>query len=107
MTYKGYSGTVEYSEPDDTLFGQIFGINDLVLYEADSIRDLKISFQEAVDSYLNTCKEFGKEPEKEYKGLFNVRILPRLHQKAALKARMKHVSLNKFVEQAIEKAVAG
>ena len=105
MFYKGYNGTVEYSEADGVLFGQIFGINDLVTYEANSIDNLKIFFTEAVESYLTTCKEVGKNPEKEYKGLFNVRVLPRIHKKAAIKAKQNHISLNRFVERAIEKAV--
>ena len=29
MTYKGYAGTVEYSEEDNILFGRIAGIDDI------------------------------------------------------------------------------
>ena len=48
------------------------------------------------------CREFGKEPEKEYKGQFNVRIPSELHRKAVIYAREKNVSLNEFVTTAIE-----
>ena len=33
MTYKGYTGTVEYSEEDGCLFGRIAGICDTISYE--------------------------------------------------------------------------
>lgn len=105
MEYKGYRAAVDYSEEDNILYGTLLGINDLITFEAESISDLKIAFEEAVDDYLATCKELGKEPEKEYKGQFNVRITPTLHKKAALKASLQKVKLNKFVERAIERAV--
>jgi len=105
MDYKGYHASVNYSETDNVLFGSILGINDLVTFEAESISELKVAFEEAVDDYLATCAQLGKEPEKEFKGLFNVRIAPALHKKAALKASLQKVKLNKFVEKAIERAV--
>ena len=105
MEYKGYHASVEYSEADNVLYGTILGINDLITFEAESISDLKVAFEEAVDDYLATCAELGKEPEKEFKGQFNVRIAPNLHKRAALKASLQKIKLNKFVEHAIEKAV--
>ena len=33
MEYKGYFGTVEYSEPDNILFGKVIGIDSLISYE--------------------------------------------------------------------------
>lgn len=105
MKYLGYHASVAYSEEDNVLYGTILGINDLVTFEAESITDLKTAFQEAVDDYLATCAELGKAPEKEFKGLFNVRISPELHKRAALKANIQKVKLNRFVEKAIERAV--
>lgn len=52
-------------------------------------------------AYLIFCSEVGKEPEKEYKGTFNVRIKPELHKKLAFKALEDGDSLNKAVENAI------
>jgi predicted HicB family RNase H-like nuclease len=42
---------------------------------------------------------------KIYKGSFNVRIDPSLHQKVAIIASHKGISLNQLVQQAIEKEV--
>jgi predicted HicB family RNase H-like nuclease len=33
----------------------VLGINDLVAFDGDSLTDLKKSFQEAVEAYLETC----------------------------------------------------
>ena len=58
-----------------------------------------------VDDYLDLCAQSGTEPEKAYKGNFNVRISPELHKQAVVAAMARNVSLNSFVEASIAKAV--
>ena len=67
MNYKGYLGTVEYTEEDGVLFGKLAGIRDLVSYHADSIQELKKVFEESVDDYLEFCRADGREPNKTSK----------------------------------------
>ena len=55
-------------------------------FQTSNIADVEKEFHCAVDDYLIFCSEVGKEPEKEYKGTFNVRIKPELHKKLAFKA---------------------
>ena len=52
--------------------------------------------------YFVLCHEKGIEPEKAYKGSFNVRMSPELHRQAALCAKSKQISLNSFVEDAVK-----
>ena len=52
MTYKGYLGSVAYSEKDQVFFGKIEGINGLVNFEGESVKELTNAFHEAVDDYL-------------------------------------------------------
>jgi len=106
MTYKGYIGSVRYSEEDEVFHGKIAAINDLIMFEGPSVKDLKKAFHEAVDDYLETCKEMGREPQKPFKGSFNIRIPTDLHRKAAKKATMMGISLNQFVQRALEEKVA-
>ncbi|MCL1878288.1 MAG: type II toxin-antitoxin system HicB family antitoxin [Defluviitaleaceae bacterium] len=105
LKHKDFFGSVEYSADDDCFFGKIIGTTDLVTFEGDSVNGLKIAFQEAVEDYLVLCKEVGKEPQKTYKGSFNVRIPPELHKNAAILASRKGISLNAFVERAIYEEV--
>ncbi|MBR5578809.1 MAG: type II toxin-antitoxin system HicB family antitoxin, partial [Lachnospiraceae bacterium] len=65
------------------------------------ITAIEKEFHAAVDDYLEFCTEVGKEPDKEYKGTFNVRIEPELHKKLATKAFQENESLNTTVEKAI------
>src|SRR5690606_18797002 len=105
LAYKDYYGTVSYSAEDELLHGRIIGINDLVTYEAESAAGLKQAFHEAVDDYIVTCKEIGKQPQKTFKGSFNVRIPSELHKEASMVASHRHISLNDLVKAAISYAV--
>ena len=64
MTYKGYLGSVAYSEKDQVFFGKIEGINGLVNFEGESVKELTEAFHEAVDDYLAYCEDEGIEPLK-------------------------------------------
>jgi len=59
----------------------------------------------AVDEYLNVCIELGKEPEKSYKGTFNVRIDPALHRQLVVYSSSHGKSLNAVVAEAISNYV--
>ncbi len=107
IEYKGYVGTVEFSEEDAVFHGKVLGIRSLISYEGDNAQSLLADFHDAVDDYLLMCAEEGIEPEKAYKGSFNVRISPELHKQAAMIALAKHMTLNRFVEHSIEQAVFG
>lgn len=102
LEYNGYYGSIHYSSKDEVFHGKIVGINDLVSYEGESAADLKTAFQEAIEDYLETCKELNKEPDKLYKGSFNIRIPSDLHRKAAIVAAIKNVTLNELVKTAID-----
>ena len=102
MEYKGYIGSVEFSETDEVFFGKVQGIRSLISYEGTNAKELIKDFREAVDDYLEICKEEGIEPEKAYKGSFNIRISPELHKQIAVRAISKQISLNSLVEKALQ-----
>ncbi len=104
MTYKGYIGTVEYSEEDQCLFGTITGIRDIISYEGKSVSDIRTAFEEAVDDYLEHCAATGKEPNKPYSGKFVLRIDPSLHARLAVKAQASGKSLNQFATEVLSQA---
>lgn len=101
IKYKGFIGTVHFSTEDEVFFGKLEGIDDLITFEGTNVDQLKGSFQEAVEDYIEICKSLGKAPHKSYKGTFNVRIKPNLHKQAAYKSAELGYSLNQFVEEAI------
>lgn len=101
LKYKGFIGAVHYSGEDNVFFGKLMGIDDLITFEGESVQALNNAFQEAVNDYLELCESNGKSPQKSYKGSFNVRINPGIHKQAAHRSMELGMSLNQFVEQAI------
>ena len=61
--HKGYFGTVQYSEEDDLLYGKVAGIKDLIIYDGNSLPELKQEFIESVEHYLEVCAANNFEPD--------------------------------------------
>ena len=105
LQYKDFIGSVHFSSDDSVFFGKIEGISDLVTFEGDSVKEIKRSFEEAVDDYVLLCEENSRPIQKTYKGSFNIRISPELHRKAVQTSLKRGLSLNQLVHAAIEKEV--
>ena len=105
IIYKDFIGSVHYSTDDEVFFGKIEGIDDSISFEGSSVEELNHSFREAVEDYIALCELNSKEPQKAYKGSFNIRISPQLHKKAAQEATIRGISLNQFIENVIEEKV--
>lgn len=101
MEYKGYVGSVEFSEEDGVFYGKVMGIRALISYEGTTAKELVDGFHTSVDDYLALCEDKGVKPEVAYKGSFNVRISPELHKQAVIYATAHQMSLNSFVENAL------
>ena len=105
MTYKGYIGSVNYSDKDQVFFGKIEGINGLVNFEGESVKELTEAFHEAVDDYLAYCQDEGLEPDKSYTGVLNVRLTPAIHRQIAMLALQAGISINAYIKDALEEKV--
>ncbi|MDR3317766.1 MAG: type II toxin-antitoxin system HicB family antitoxin [Puniceicoccales bacterium] len=103
LKYKDFIATVKYIYEDEAFIGRIEGIDSIVSFEGQSVEELKLSFREAVESYLDFCKRKGiSETQKSYSGVFNVRINSDLHRRAAITAKQNGYTLNSFVKESIE-----
>ena len=106
IQYKGYIGSVEFSEEDSIFYGKVMGIRSLISYEGESARELLEDFHGAVDDYLENCKAEGKEPEVAFKGSFNIRLSPELHKRIYIYAAEHQMSMNRYIEETLEKSLA-
>lgn len=105
MNHKGYTARIEYDDTLQAFHGRILGIRDVITFEGKSVKELEKAFCEAVEDYLDWCKEEGRRPEKPCSGRFNLRIDPALHRRAAIAAERQGQSLNAFVADSIERAI--
>ncbi|MDE6335928.1 MAG: type II toxin-antitoxin system HicB family antitoxin [Muribaculaceae bacterium] len=106
LQYKGFIGSVEFSEADNVFFGKIEGINALVNFEGESVNELTEAFHEAVEDYLILCEEEGITPHKSYSGALNLRLTPDLHSRIAILAKQAGLSINAFIRKAVENQIA-
>lgn len=101
LHYNGYEGTAEVDVARRVCRGRILFIDDLVTYESRTPERLQSEFEAAVDDYIDTCRKLGKEPQRPFKGLFNVRVPSALHRAAAVRATQDGVTLNEVMVQAL------
>ena len=104
MTYKGYAAKIEYSDDDDCFVGHIAGIKDVIGFHADSVKELRRAFEEAVDDYLVTCEKVGREPQRPYSGKLMLRVPPEIHARAAMMAEAHGMSINQWAADVLSKA---
>ena len=102
LNYKGFIGSVRFSAQDDVFFGKVEGVNDLITFEGNTVKDLKDAFVYVIDEHIKDCESENIPVEKSYKGSFNIRLTPDLHRRAAIMAKAQGSTLNSFVKKAIE-----
>ena len=104
MTYLGYVSTVEYSDEDGCFIGRVLGIDDIVSFEGASVKELRTDFENAVNSYVATCQELGKIPERQCSGKLLVRLPSELHHKLTVESGVRGESINNLVVRALQSA---
>ena len=102
MTYKNYRAAISYSLEDNLFVGEVIGLTDSLNFHGRSINELKKSFRDCIENYLELCEQIGKKPEKEFTGCFNVRTSSDIHRKAVIYAAEHGITLNQAVCQAME-----
>ena len=67
-------------------------------FRGASVAELKNSFADVVETYLDDCRRDGVDPEKPFSGKITVRVPPVLHRRVAVKAAALKESMNKYLE---------
>lgn len=104
MTFKGYAAKIEYSDNDACFIGHIAGIKDVIGFHAETVKELRAAFEEAIDDYLDTCEKLGRAPQKPYSGKLMLRVPPEVHAHAAMMAQAHGVSINQWASDVLAQA---
>lgn len=102
LEYNGYHAVIEFDAEDELFIGEVFGIVDSLNFHGKTVDELVEAFHNCIDNYLDICKQCGKEPDKEFKGSFNVRIPIDLHRKVSIEATKRKQTLNQYVVKSLE-----
>ncbi len=106
MSYKGYIGQVEFDDEAGVLYGEVLNLRDVITCQGESVEALRQAMRDSVEDYLAFCAERGEEPERPFSGKFATRVAPELHRKLYVHAKQDHQSLNGWVNDLLERAVA-
>lgn len=106
MEYKGYIGIVEFDSEAKLFHGDVINTRDVITFQGTTVDEIEKAFVDSIEDYIDWCKEEGVEPEKPYSGRFNLRLSPELHREVAITAKKMNVSINTFVEKALQNELA-
>lgn len=105
MSHKGYTARVEYDERDNILVGRLLGIRSIISFHADTVSELRLEFEKAVEDYLAECKEEDIKPERPASGKLLLRVTPEIHGRALVAAQAAGKSLNQWATEVLQSAV--
>lgn len=104
LIYQGYAAHIDFDAEDKIFFGRIKGIDDIVTFHGETVEELVGAFEEAVDDYIYTCNEAGRNPQKPCSGRILLRVPPEVHSRAAMAAEVEGKSLNAWATEALMRA---
>lgn len=98
---EGIWAVIQYDPEIEMFRGEFIGLNGGADFYAGDIESLKREGRISLQTFLETCRERGIEPKKDYSGKFNVRVSPALHEAVARAAATEGKSLNQWVTEAL------
>ena len=105
LEYKAYIGHVEFDSDADIFHGEVINTKDVITFQGSSVKEIHQAFQDSIDDYLAFCAERGEEAERPFSGKLNLRLKPELHRIAYITAKQHDLSLNSWLNKAIEAAI--
>jgi predicted HicB family RNase H-like nuclease len=105
LSYKGLSAHIEFDPDDNIFFGRVLGVQDIIGFHGETVKELTTDFHNAVNHYLDVCRQRGEKPDKTYSGKLTLRIPPQMHADIAAAAAHTGKSINKWVAETLEHVI--
>ena len=106
MEYKGYIGKVDFDDEAGIFHGEVINTRDVITFQGECVEELRQAFIDSVDDYLEFCASRDEKPEKPFSGKLVLRMPPEIHQKVYVHAMESGLSLNEWINKAIERELA-
>ena len=56
LFYKGFKGTVNFSEQEKLFYGKVADTDDLITFEGESIEALEKAFRYMIEEHIGDCR---------------------------------------------------
>ena len=106
MKYKGYIGVVTFDEKANIFHGEVVNTRDVITFQGTCVDEIRQAFIDSVENYLEFCAQRGEQPERPFKGNLGLCLKPEVHQQAFIRAKQAGISLNEWINRAIEKQLS-
>ena len=61
IEYKGYIGHFTFDEKENLFHGKVSNTHDLITFQGKSVKEMHLSFQDAINDYIEWRKKFKQE----------------------------------------------
>jgi predicted HicB family RNase H-like nuclease len=102
--YGNYIAKLEVNADEGILYGRVLNISDVVVFEGATVKEAEEAFYRAVDAYIESCREQGKEPAKPFSGKLPFRTTPEIHRDIYIAATRADKSINSWMEEVLSEA---
>ncbi|CAH1660525.1 putative HicB family RNase H-like nuclease [Chelatococcus asaccharovorans] len=100
----GHKAVVSF-DPDIQMFrGEFLDLTGGADFYADNVKDLEAEGRRSLETFLEVCAERGIEPTRKFSGKFVLRVPPKVHEAAALRAAAEGRSMDEWLAKTIEEA---
>lgn len=96
-----YIAKLEVDADAGILHGRVLNISDIVVFEGTTVKEAEENFYKAVDQYIESCEEQGKEPAKPFSGKLPFRTTPEVHRDIYIAATRADKSINSWMEEVL------
>lgn len=102
--YGNYIAKLEVNADAGILYGRVLNISDVVVFQGTTVKEAEEAFYRAVDAYIESCREQGKEPDKPFSGKLPFRTTPEIHRDIYIAATRADKSINAWMEEVLSEA---
>ena len=64
MKYKNYTALIEFSDEDGRLIGKVLDIRDVIVFDGNTVEEIRTNFHDMIDHYIAACAKAGREPNQ-------------------------------------------
>ncbi|UPG91991.1 type II toxin-antitoxin system HicB family antitoxin [Luteibacter aegosomaticola] len=103
MVIDGYRAVVQYDPEIDMFRGEFLELNGGADFYAADVAGLRKEGLVSLRVFLEACREAGISPVRVFSGKFQARVSAELHLRSSEAAAARGISLNQFVQGAMER----
>lgn len=105
MQVGAHKAVIRFDAEIEMFRGEFVGLNGSADFLSNTVTGLKHEGEVSLQAFLDICSAKGLDPVRSFSGKLLVRIPEELHARAVEAAAADNLSLNAYIQQAIEAKV--